>query len=41
MHGVWTLSAGGKLFIVTNDPVETVAHEMVDLYLAGLRGRKG
>ncbi|MBE9553562.1 MAG: TetR/AcrR family transcriptional regulator [Proteobacteria bacterium] len=41
MHGVWTLDAGGKLFIVTQDPVEKVAHEMVDLYLAGLRGRKG
>ena len=41
MHGVWTLDAGGKLFIVTNEPVEKVAHEMVDLYLAGLRGRKG
>jgi AcrR family transcriptional regulator len=41
MHGVWTLDAGGKLFIVTNEPVEKVAHEMVDLYLAGLRGWKG
>jgi AcrR family transcriptional regulator len=41
MHGVWTLDAGGKLFIVTNDPVEKVAHEMVDLYLAGLRARRG
>ncbi len=41
MHGVWTLDAGGKLFIVTNDPVEKVAHEMVDLYLAGLRSRRG
>ncbi len=40
MHGVWSLDAGGKLFIVTQDPVEKVAHEMVDLYLAGLRGRK-
>ena len=39
MHGVWTLDAGGKLFIVTNDPVEKVAHEMVDLFLAGLRAR--
>jgi AcrR family transcriptional regulator len=41
MHGVWTLDAGGKLFIVTDDPVEKVAHEMVDLYLAGLRARRG
>lgn len=41
MHGVWTLDAGGKLFIVTNDPVEKVAHEMVNLFLAGLRARKG
>jgi len=41
MHGVWTLDAGGKLFIVTSDPVEKVAHEMVDLFLAGLRARKG
>lgn len=40
MHGVWTLSADGKLFIVTQDPVEKVAHEMVDLFLAGLRGRE-
>ena len=41
MHGVWTLSADGKLFIVTQDPVEKVAHEMVDLFLAGLRAQKG
>jgi AcrR family transcriptional regulator len=41
LHGVWTLDAGGKLFIVTDDPVEKVAHEMVDLYLAGLRRREG
>jgi AcrR family transcriptional regulator len=41
MHGVWTLDAGGKLFIVTQDPVEKVAHEMVDLYLAGLKARRG
>lgn len=39
MHGVWSLDAGGKLFIVTQDPVEKVAHEMVDLFLAGLRAR--
>jgi len=39
MHGVWSLDAGGKLFIVTQDPVEKVAHEMVDLYLAALRAR--
>ncbi|MCK5274297.1 MAG: WHG domain-containing protein, partial [Alphaproteobacteria bacterium] len=41
MHGVWTLDAGGKLFIVTNDPVEKVAHDMVDMFLAGLGARKG
>jgi AcrR family transcriptional regulator len=41
MHGVWSLAAGGKLFIVTPDPVEKVAHEMVDLYLAGLKARRG
>ncbi|MEN8195309.1 MAG: TetR/AcrR family transcriptional regulator [Pseudomonadota bacterium] len=40
MHGIWTLDAGGKLFIVTNDPVEKVAHDMVDQFLAGLRGRR-
>ena len=41
MHGVWTLDAGGKLFIVTNDPVEKVAHDMVDMFLAGLGARRG
>lgn len=40
MHGLWTLDAGGKLFIVTQDPVEKVAHDMVNLYLAGLRARR-
>jgi len=40
MHGLWTLDAGGKLFIVTNDPVQKVAHDMVGLFLAGLRGRR-
>ena len=41
MHGVWSLDAGGKLFIVTNDPAEKTAHDMVDLFLAGLRARRG
>lgn len=39
MHGVWSLAADGKLFIVTDDPLEKTAHDMVDLYLAGLRAR--
>ena len=40
MHGLWTLAADGKLFIVSRDPVEKIAHDMVDIYLAGLRARR-
>ena len=39
LHGLWTLDADGKLFIVTRDPVGKTAHDMMDLYLAGLRAR--
>ena len=39
LHGVWSLDADSKLFIVTQDPLGNVAHDMVDLYLAGLQAR--
>jgi len=39
MHGVWALDADNKLFIVTRDPLQQVAHDMVDLFLAGLKAR--
>ncbi len=39
LHGVWSLNARGHLPIVSGDPLETVAHSMVDTYLAGLRAR--
>jgi AcrR family transcriptional regulator len=39
LHGIWTLDASGKLFIVSQDPVDKIAHEMVDAYLAGLTAR--
>ena len=41
LHGVWTLAADGKLFIVTEDPVAKIAHDMLDLHLAGLRAQRG
>lgn len=41
LHGLWSLAADGKLFIVTADPVEKIAHDMVDFYLAGLKARAG
>jgi AcrR family transcriptional regulator len=39
LHGLWSLDADDKLFIVTRDPLEKTAHDMVDLYLAGLKAR--
>ncbi|MEE8444886.1 MAG: TetR/AcrR family transcriptional regulator [Alphaproteobacteria bacterium] len=41
LHGVWTLAAGDKLAIVTSEPVETVAREFVDIFIAGLRAKAG
>ena len=37
LHGVWSLNARGHLPIVTGDPLDAVAHAMVDAHLAGLR----
>ncbi len=39
MHGVWSLNATGQLSIVTDEPLDSVARDMVDIYLAGLRGQ--
>ncbi len=39
LHGVWSLNAKGHLPLVTGDPLETVAHDLIDTYLAGLRAR--
>ncbi|MDH3229838.1 MAG: TetR/AcrR family transcriptional regulator [Alphaproteobacteria bacterium] len=41
LHGVWSLNARGHLSIVTVDPLATIAHSMVDTYLAGLRAGTG
>lgn len=40
LHGLWALAADGKLFMVTDEPMAKVAHDMVDMQLAGLRSRK-
>lgn len=37
LHGVWSLHAGGQLGIVTREPMEDVARDMADIFLAGLR----
>jgi hypothetical protein len=39
LHGLWTLAADGKLYMVTDDSMAKVAHDMLDLHLAGLRAR--
>ena len=39
LHGVWAPNARGPLPIVTGDRLETVAHDMADVYVAGLRAR--
>lgn len=41
LHGIWTLAADGKLYMVTTDSMARVAHDMLDLQLAGLRARTG
>jgi len=39
LHGVWSLNARAHLSIVTDEPLEAVAHAMVDAFLTGLAGR--
>lgn len=39
LHGVWSLNARSHLSVVTDDPLEAVAHDMVDVFLAGLQAR--
>jgi AcrR family transcriptional regulator len=39
LHGLWALAADGKLFMVTDEPMAKVAHDLVDIHLAGLRAR--
>lgn len=41
LHGLWTLAADGKLYMVADDPMEKLAHDMLALQLAGIRARKG
>lgn len=40
LHGVWSLNARAHLSIITEQPLGTVAHDTVDLFLAGLRARR-
>jgi AcrR family transcriptional regulator len=40
LHGLWALATDGKLYMVTDEPMAKVAHDMVDMQLAGLRARK-
>lgn len=39
MHGVWSLNASGHLPIISGDSLENIARDMVDVFLAGFRGR--
>lgn len=41
LHGLWSLHARGHLEIVSDEPLETVAHAMLDAHLAGLGARAG
>jgi AcrR family transcriptional regulator len=41
LHGIWSLNAGGQLAFVSDEPLETVAHAMLDTHLAGLAARAG
>jgi AcrR family transcriptional regulator len=40
LHGLWTLAADGKLYMVTDESMAKVAHDMLDLHLDGLRARR-
>jgi AcrR family transcriptional regulator len=39
LHGVWSLNAREHLSLVTDVPLHSVAHDMVDVFLAGLARR--
>ena len=39
LHGVWSLNARAHLSIVTDEPLDAVAHGMVDIFLSGLAAR--
>jgi AcrR family transcriptional regulator len=39
LHGLWTLAADGKLFMITDVPVDRVAHAMLDTHLAAIRAQ--
>lgn len=40
LHGIWSLAAGGKLAVVTHDPMEEVTGTLVEVFIAGLRARR-
>jgi len=37
LHGLWTLAADGKLYMITDAPVDRVAHALLDTHLAAIR----
>jgi AcrR family transcriptional regulator len=37
LHGVWSLNARSHLSIITEDPLDAVAHDMVDVFLSSLK----
>lgn len=39
LHGVWSLNARAQLSLVTDEPLDAVAHGMVDIFLSGLAAR--
>ncbi len=41
LHGIWSLAAGDKLDIITRDPMEDVTATLVEVFVAGLRARRG
>jgi len=36
LHGIWSLNARAHLSLVSSDPLETVAHDMVDVFLSAI-----
>lgn len=40
LHGLWSLAADGKLYMVTGNDTSGTAHAMLDVHLAAIRARK-
>lgn len=41
LHGIWFLARTGKLGVVTSDPADDLARNLVETYIAGLRAKLG